>query len=162
MSSRDRKKLVLNSHRLFRDISPEVLKELALEDDDDDPPEEHGDPELYDVIRKGGHQIILTEGLREEYIRESRKEGFPAILIAPVIEQLKEQGLITEPRLPGGRLNYPGIPREHRVFPNTAIVAGADYLITEYRLWVSRADNITNDYGVMVVTPNRFIQREGG
>lgn len=155
------KRIVLNSHRFFRDVSPEVLKELALEDDNDDPPGEHGDPELYDVIRQGGHQIILTEGLRGEYNRESKKEGFPAILIAPVIEQLKEHDLIIEPHLPGGSNNFPGIPSRHKVFPNTAINAGADYLITERRLWLSRADRITNDYGVMVVTPSRFIQREG-
>ena len=163
MSSRGRKKLVLNSHRFFRDISPEVLKELSQGENEDDAerPTGRGDAELYHAIREGNHRIILTDGLRKEYISEALNEGFSALLVGHVIEQLRENGLITEPRLPGGNPDFPGIPSYPRVSPNTAIIADADYLITDRRLWLSRSDDITNDYGVMVVTPGRFIQREG-
>ena len=140
-----------------------MLKELGQEENEDDVerPIGRGDAELYYVIREGNHQIILTDGLRKEYISEASREGFSALLVGHVIEQLRENGLITEPRLPGGNQVFLGIPKYHRVFPNTAIIADADYLITERSLWLSRSDNITNDYGVMVVTPGRFIQREG-
>ena len=160
MSSANRKRIVLNSHRFFRDISPEILKELGLEDDSPATLVE-GDPELYSIIRQGNHQIIITAKIRQEYVREARKEGFPAALIGPVINQLTDHGLVIEPRnLPGGTTEFPGIPKAHSVFPVTAILSKADYLVTEYRMWHSRADTIAQ-HGPTVISPDEFIQREG-
>ena len=160
MSSANRKKIVLNSHRFFRDISPEILKELGLEDDTP-ATSAIGDPELYSVIRQGNHQIIITTKIRQEYVRETRKEGFPAALIGPVIDQLREHGLVDEPRnLPGGRRYFPGIPQWHRAFFTDAILSEAHYFVTENPVWLDIADTMLHDHQLRVTTPGRFIQQE--
>lgn len=154
-----RKRLVINSHRFFRDISPGVLAEIGIVENSEgaDPESE---PELYTAIKNGNHQIIITDRIRQEYIRETRKEGFPILLVEPVIDRLKDFGLVIEPGLPGGRITFPGIPQYHNVFPITAILSKADYLITERDVWHSRSD-IISQYGPMVISPNGFIRREG-
>ena len=158
MSARGPKRVVLNSYRLFRDISPQVIRELALEELlEADPPS--GDPELYRAIRQGGHKIVLTRRLRDEYSREATKQGLPGLVLGTVIQQLLQQGLMIEPRLPGGRFPIPGIRQRHNVFPLVAIAAQADYLITENPAWHSRSDTIGR-HGPIVVTPRAFIERE--
>ena len=138
-----------------------MLRELGLEESGEGGPQ-RGDPELYPTIRKGGHRIILTRRILDEYIRESTKEGFPAVLIQPVADHLDAQGLVVQPRLPGGRRDFPGIPQAHRVFPVVAIDSQADYLITENPVWLDRADTIAQ-HGptVTVTTPGAFVRREG-
>ncbi len=158
MSARGPKRVVLNSHRLFRDISPQVIRELALEELLEADPL-GGDPELYQTIRQGGHKIVLTRRLRDEYSREARRQGLPGLVLGTVIQQLLQQGLIIEPRLPGGRPSTPGIRQRHNVFPLVAIAAQADYLITENPAWHSRSDTISQ-HGTIVVTPRAFIERE--
>lgn len=158
MSSGNRKRIVVNSHRFFRDISPAVLAELEFEEDLGFYAGQ-GDPELYSTVKLSSQRIILTERLRQEYIREAVKEGFPVVLVEPVIERLKSGGLVVEPRLPGGNHSFPGIPKWHDVFPITAILARADYLITEYPVWQRRADTISQ-YGPIVISASGFVQRE--
>ena len=155
MSARGPKRVVLNSHRLFRDLSPQIMRELELEASGMTP----SDPELYGTIQRGKHRIILTDRLRDEYAREARRQGFPALVLGTVIQHLSQEGLIVRPRLPGGRPSIPGIPQRHNVFPLTAIAANADYLITENPAWHSRSDTI-GQHGPIVVTPRAFIERE--
>ena len=66
MSSRGRKRVVLNSHRFLRDISPTVLSELGIDDETSYTPRGESEPGLYDVIRNGGHRIILPHRIRRE------------------------------------------------------------------------------------------------
>ena len=155
MSARGPKRVVLNSHRLFRDISPQIIRELEPEALEMTP----SDPELYATIQRGNHRIILTDRLTDEYAREARRQGFPALVLGTVIQHLLQEGLIVRPRLPGGTSSIPGIPQRHDVFPLTAIAANADYLITENPAWHSRADTI-GQHGPIGVTPRAFIERE--
>ena len=116
--------------------------------------------ELYPAIVQGGYQIVVTDLIRREYARATKDEGIPIVLIEPVLDYLKDNGSLVEPNLRGGRVTYRGIPQKHSVFPVTAILAKAEYLITENPAWRRRADTIS-DYGPTVVTPGRFIQLEG-
>ncbi len=155
MSARGPKRVVLNSHRLFRDISPQIVRELELEALEMNP----SDPELYTTIQRGKHRIILTDRLTDEYAREARRQGFPALVLGTVIQHLSQEGLIVRPRLPGGRSSIPGIPQRHNVFPLTAIAANADYLITDNPAWHARSETIA-ERGPIVVSSGAFVQRE--
>ena len=73
MSARGPKRVVLNSHRLFRDISPQIIRELEPEALEMTP----SDPELYATIQGGNHRIILTDRLRDEYPERHEGKGFP-------------------------------------------------------------------------------------
>lgn len=157
MSARGPKRVVLNSHRLFRDISPQIVREMELEAPLAMAP---SDPELYATIQKGKHRIILTDRLTDEYAREARRQGFPALVLGTVIQHLLQEGLIVRPRLPGGRPSIPGIPQRHNVFPLTAIAANADYLITDNPAWHARSETIA-ERGPIVVSAGAFVQREG-
>ena len=160
MSSRGPKRLVLNSHRFFRDISPEVLRELALEEELETDSEEET-PDLYATITDGKHKIVLTESIREEYYDESTEEGFSAVLVESVIQHLRQESLIIQPRLPGGAQVFRHVPNYHRAFLSDAIRSDADYFITERDVWLSRRDAIEREYGLRIVRPGEFIRREG-
>ena len=161
MSSGESKRLVLNSHRLFRDITPEVFNELPSDEESVASPTS-GDPGLYATIKDGNHKIILTQGITSQYSREVQKEGYTETLLISVIEHLEDMNLIVRPRLPGGRPNFPGIPqRRHSAFLTDAIRSEADYFVTENPVWLQLSDVMLNDHNVRVTTPGGFIQREG-
>lgn len=151
--------LVLNSFCLFRDITPRVLEEIGDGGEDKAPVLSGGDPELYDVIRSGGHQILLTESLRSEYLKEARIRGASGAFLETVFASLAGQGLIVRPRLGGGLRRVNGIPQRHRVFPDTAVTAKADLLITENRVWHSRSELIA-ELGPNVISPGQFVTQE--
>jgi len=153
------KRLVLNSHRFFRDVLPEVLNELPPEEIDVLPPQ--GDPTLYATIRDGRHRIILTPGILKQYEDEAPSEGFTQRHLLSVIQQLEFNQLVIRPRLRGGARNFPHVPNYHRAFLYDAIDAKADYFLTERDVWLSRRDIIAREYpDLTIITPAAFIQRQ--
>ncbi len=160
MSSSAPKRLVLNSHRFFRDITPEVFNALATDEETVDSSAQD-DPGLYAIIRDGNHKIILTQGIQAQYSSEVRREGYTENLLLQVIEHLEDEGLIIRPRLPGGRRNFPGIPQRHRAFFTDAILSEAHYFVTENPVWLNIAGPMLRNHQLRVMTPGGFIQREG-
>ena len=160
MSSSIPKRLVLNSHRFFRDITPEVFNALPTDEETIVLPAQ-GDPGLYAAIRDGNHKVILTQGIQAQYFSEVGREGYTENLLLQVIEYLEDEGLIIRPRLPGGRRNISGIPQRHRAFFTDAILSNAQYFVTENPVWLRLADLMLRNHQMRIVTPGGFIQREG-
>ena len=153
------KRIVLNSHRFFGDITPEVLRELP-EPEDDPGAYPRGNRELYQVILNGGHKIVITSRIYSQYSTEMVGQGYSERLLALTIQHLQDQELIIRPRLPGGVIDIPGIRKRHRPFFTDAIRSNADYFLTENDVWLRLADAMIRDHSLMVVTPGRFISRE--
>jgi hypothetical protein len=156
-------KVVLNSHRFWRDIAPEVLRNFPQEQDTQTSsnPSTQGDPLLLETILSSGHTIIITKGILDQYIREAAREGYSPAQMLNITEQLAEDRAILHPRLPGGRRRVRGIPERHRAFLEDAIIASADFFVTENPVWLNLSDRLLREHGLRIITPGAFINCEG-
>ena len=155
-------KLVLNSHRFWRDIAPEVLRNLPPDEEPPIPSNSgiQGDPLLLDTILSSQHTILITSGIETQYVQEATREGYDPSLIFVITQQLVEQRAVARPRLPGGRQRIRGIPERHHAFLEDAIRASADYFVTKNPVWLDLGDSVLRDHSLRIVTPDGFINRE--
>jgi len=154
---RSPKLVVLNSFRMLRDIYPSVIDELGDTQESIQPEV----PRLYTTIQANGHTLVLTPRIRDEYSREAARNGYSGSFVQQFLAYLQEDAGVARQC----RTRHPTptrhIPSQHKYLIVDAVRTGAEYLVTYNQRWLERERDIRRSYGLHIVTPQSFIDREG-
>ena len=107
-------------------------------------------------------RILVTDDILSEYLKQAITP--PQFEPLPALNRLFVQSRaiqLEEYRLNRFSIQITGLPREHSAFIRDAIGAGASYFITKFGPWLSLSEQTQTNYGLIIVTPARFVELEG-
>lgn len=108
-------------------------------------------------------RILVTDGILLQYQTEANRFP-PLIQLLPTLNSLRRDGraiYFDEYLLNCSRVQLTGLPQEHSEFILDAIAARASYCITNRREWLELSEQTESRYGLLIVSPSRFVELEG-
>jgi hypothetical protein len=80
-------------------------------------------------------------------------------LLLPALQDLESDGVVKRPHT-STVPNLTGITQRHRLFSQEAIRTNSQYFLTRRQQWLNLREDIEREHGLIVLTPEEYIDRQ--